>query len=149
MIRYDFHIKTMIGSSLRHLFCRYSCLIYVTRSLVLYVSFVDRCLSFCPWVFNNEKNAYSKVSVKRHLAWAVLFTFANKSYIWASLSFWCRYSCLIYVTRSLVLYVSFVDRCLSFCPFFSFWPLCCLSCFDLRILITPLVSSNSFLIVSR
>ena len=38
--------------------------------------------------------------------------------------------------------VSFVDRCLSLWPFF-FWPLCCLSCFDLLILITPLISSNS------
>ena len=44
------------------------------------------------------------------------------------------------VTRSLALYVCFVDRCLS-CTFF-FLPLCCLY-FDLRILITPLVSSNS------
>ena len=35
------------------------------------------------------------------------------------------------VTRSLVLCVCFVDRCLSF----FFWPLCCFS-FDLRILIT-------------
>ena len=35
------------------------------------------------------------------------------------------------VTRSLVLYVCFVDRCLSF----FFWLLCCLSFFDLRILI--------------
>jgi hypothetical protein len=39
-------------------------------------------------------------------------------------------------TRSLVLFVCFVDRCLSF----FLWPLCCLS-LDLRILITPLVSS--------
>ena len=46
------------------------------------------------------------------------------------------------VTRSLVLNVCFVDRCLSFC-IFSFWPLCCLFFFDIRILITPLVSSNS------
>ena len=38
-------------------------------------------------------------------------------------------------TRSLVLYVCFVDRCMSFCPFF-FWTLCCLSFFDLRILVT-------------
>ena len=45
------------------------------------------------------------------------------------------------VTWSLVLYVCFVFRCLSFCPFF-FWPLPCLLFFDLRILITPLVSSN-------
>ena len=41
--------------------------------------------------------------------------------------------------RSLVLCVCFVDRCLSL----FYWPLCCLSFFDLRILITPLVSSNS------
>jgi apolipoprotein N-acyltransferase len=47
------------------------------------------------------------------------------------------------VTQSLVLSVCFVDRCLSFCPF-SFWPLCCLSFFNLQILITRLVSSNFF-----
>jgi len=41
------------------------------------------------------------------------------------------------VTRSLVLCVCFVDRCLSFCP------LCCLFFFYLHILITPFVSSNS------
>ena len=45
------------------------------------------------------------------------------------------------VTRSLVLCVCFIDRCLSFCIFF-FWPCCCLF-FNIRILITPLVSSNS------
>ena len=43
------------------------------------------------------------------------------------------------VTRCLVLYVCFVDRCL----YFFFWALCCLFFFDIRILITPLVSSNS------
>ena len=51
------------------------------------------------------------------------------------------YNGLIYsgvrVTRSLV--VCFVDRCLSF----FFWPLCCLSFIDIRILITPFTSSNS------
>jgi hypothetical protein len=41
--------------------------------------------------------------------------------------------CLV-VTRSLVLCVCFVDRCLSFC-FFFFCALCCLFFFDLRILI--------------
>jgi hypothetical protein len=46
------------------------------------------------------------------------------------------------VARSLVLCVVFVDRSLSFCTFF-FWPLCGLFFFDLRILIVPLVSSNS------
>jgi len=44
------------------------------------------------------------------------------------------------VTRSLVLYVCFVDRCLLF---IFFCPVCCLFFFDIRILINPLVSSNS------
>ena len=43
------------------------------------------------------------------------------------------------VIRSLVLCVCFVDRCL----YFFFWPLRCLSIFDLRILITSLISSKS------
>jgi hypothetical protein len=42
------------------------------------------------------------------------------------------------VARSLVFCVCLVDRCLSF----FFWPLFCLS-IDVRIMITPLVSSNS------
>jgi hypothetical protein len=44
------------------------------------------------------------------------------------------------VTRSLVLCVCFVDHCVLL--FFFFWPLCCLFLFDIRILITPLVSSS-------
>ena len=43
------------------------------------------------------------------------------------------------VNRSLVLCVCFVDRCLS-C---FFWSLSCLSFFDLRILITLVISSSS------
>ena len=43
------------------------------------------------------------------------------------------------VTRSLVLCVCFLDLSLSF----FYWPLFCLFFFDLRILITPLLSSNS------
>ena len=46
--------------------------------------------------------------------------------------------CGIHVTRSLDLCVCLVDLCLTF-----LWPLCCLSVFDLRIMITLLVSSNS------
>jgi len=42
------------------------------------------------------------------------------------------------VTRPLVLCVCFVDHCLSF----FFWALCYLFFFDLRIMITPLVSST-------
>ena len=43
---------------------------------------------------------------------------------------------IVFFTLFIVLHVCFVDRCLSF------WSLCCLS-FDLQILITPVVSSNS------
>jgi len=46
------------------------------------------------------------------------------------------------VTRSLVFCVVFYRSLFVLLSFF-FWPLCCLSFFDLRILITPLVSSNS------
>ena len=46
------------------------------------------------------------------------------------------------VTRSLVLCVWFC-RSLFVCLYFFCWPLYCLFFFDIRILITPLVSSNS------
>ena len=46
------------------------------------------------------------------------------------------------VTRSLVLCVMFC-RSLIVLFYFFLWPLCCLFLFDLRILITTLVSSNS------
>ena len=47
----------------------------------------------------------------------------------------------IRVTRSLVVCIYFVDRCLSLCPF-SFGH--CVVLFNIRIMITNLVSSNSF-----
>jgi hypothetical protein len=49
-------------------------------------------------------------------------------------------------TRSLVLYVCFVDRYLSICPFSFQWLLCCLS-FDLQIVITPLAFSSKSQII--
>ena len=42
------------------------------------------------------------------------------------------------VTRSLVMFCGSLFALLSF----FFWPLCCLFFFDIRILITPLISSN-------
>ena len=52
----------------------------------------------------------------------------------------------VHGTRSLVFCVMFF-RSLFFLWSFFFWPLCCLS-FDLRILITPLVSSSSSYILN-
>ncbi len=46
------------------------------------------------------------------------------------------------VTRSLVLYVMLCKSLIVLLSFF-FWPLCCLFFFDIRILITTLVSLNS------
>ena len=66
------------------------------------------------------------------------------------MAFSCCVIINVYVFRSLW---DSVARSLIFCAMFCrslfvllsffFWPLCCLSFFDLRILITPLVSSNS------
>ena len=56
------------------------------------------------------------------------------------------FRCLVLVAQSLVfcvVFIYFADRCL---PFF-FWPLCCLSLFDLRLRITALVSSDFSLVV--
>jgi len=50
--------------------------------------------------------------------------------------------CGVHVSRSLVLCVMFCISLYVLLPFF-FWSWWCLSFFDLRILITPLVSSNS------
>ena len=65
------------------------------------------------------------------------------SAIWSVLNALVLFACssAVRVTRSIVLYACFVDLCLSFVIFLL--PLCCLSFFDLRILITPLVSLNS------
>jgi hypothetical protein len=48
----------------------------------------------------------------------------------------------IHVARSFVFYAVFVRSLFVLLTFF-FWPLCCLFFFYLRIMITPLVSSNS------
>ena len=44
---------------------------------------------------------------------------------------------------SIFTFICMFCRSLFVLLYFFFWPLCCLSFFDLRILLTPLVSSNS------
>jgi hypothetical protein len=55
-----------------------------------------------------------------------------------------HFFCVVRVAISLIFCVpvNFVDRCLFFFLSFFFWSLYCLSFFDLRLLITPLESSN-------
>jgi hypothetical protein len=60
------------------------------------------------------------------------------------------FSCFsdVRVAWSLVLCV-LLGRSLFVLFYFFFWPLCCLSFFDSRIVITPLVSSNSSLLTTN
>jgi hypothetical protein len=90
----------------------------VTRSLVL-------CVMFCRSLF-----VFSRVHVTRSLVLCVMF--CRSLFVFSS----------VRVTRSLVLCVMFCRSLFVFLTFF-FWPLCCLTFFDLRNMITPLVSSNS------
>ena len=85
----------------------------VTRSLVLYVCFVDHYLSFC--------------------------TFSFCHCVVCSSVFWslcCLFFCLLVIVLSVLLSFGHCVVCSS-----VFWPLCCLF-FDIQILINPLVSSN-------
>jgi hypothetical protein len=86
----------------------------VTRSLVLCVCFVDRCLSFCT------------------------FSFGHCVVCSSIYGFWLPLWCILAIVLSVHLRLTDSDY-----PFGVFWPLCCLFFFDLRILITPLVSLNS------
>jgi hypothetical protein len=71
-----------------------------------------------------------------------VMTYSYKATTLMTRSTWVhlRYFIGFVLSRSLVLCVCFVDRCLSFFPFF--WQLYCLLFFDLRLLITLLLSSN-------
>ena len=88
----------------------------------------------------NLKNIYSFHIPAKHTHYTTLFTLPEH------LSSPPIFSG-VRVTRSLVLYVCFVDRCLSFCTF-SFGHCVTHLFFEIRILIVPLVSSNSFLWLS-
>ena len=83
----------------------------VTRSLVLYVCFVDRCLSFCTFSFGHCVVCSSSI----YGFWLSLW------YLQTLLSFICMFC------RSLFVLL-----------YFFFWPLCCLFFFNIRILITSL-----------
>ena len=65
------------------------------------------------------------------------------SCLYVSIPDWLPDCLRVRVTRSLVSCVCFIDRCLSFCPFSFVYFVFVFRRFDLQILITPLVSSNS------
>ena len=149
----------------------------VSRSLVLYVCFVDRCLSFCTFSFGHCVVCSSSI----YGFWLPLW------YLQSPLDFgFCLSNCFVNDLKGEVIVclgkpfvndlkgelivclgnlcvndlkgeviVRFVDIdgisdfficmfcwLLSFLLYFFFWSLCCVF-FDIRILIAPLVSSNS------
>jgi hypothetical protein len=82
----------------------------VTRSLVLYVCFVDRCLSFCTFSFDHCVVCSSLIY-----------------------RFWLPLWYLLVIVLSVLLWYTDSDY-----PFGIFWSLCCLFFFDIHILITSL-----------
>ena len=102
----------------------------VTQSLVFCVMLVDCCLSFC------------------------LFSFGHCVVCSSIYRFWLPLWYLLAIVLSVLLFtdsdypfgIFWPLCCLSFfdLQILIFWPLCCLSFFDLQILITPLVSSKLF-----
>jgi hypothetical protein len=97
----------------------------VTRSLVLYVCFVDRCLSFCVFLLA--------------IVLSVLLSIGHC--VVCSSVFWplcCLFFCLLAIVLCVLLSFGHCVVCSS-----VFWPLCCVFFFNIRILNNPLVSSNS------
>jgi hypothetical protein len=59
------------------------------------------------------------------------------------LPFWSTWVYIRFLVGFVLLNIWFSVWCFEYsCLYFFFWSLCCLSCFDFRPLITPLVSSN-------
>ena len=84
------------------------------------------------------------IGIRNSLVAVVSIYFRQKKYTWRKTLLW-RWEYILniwFCTLSFVLSVllRYTD---SDYPFGIFWPLCCLFFFDIRILITPLVSSNS------
>ena len=84
-------------------------------SLVLCVWFVDRCLSLCTFSFGHFVVCSSLIY-----------------------GFWLPFWCFVVIVLSVLLRYTDSDY-----PFGILWSLSCVFFLDMRILITPLVSSNS------
>jgi hypothetical protein len=107
--------------------------VLVTRSLVLYVCFVDRCCPFVHFLFA--------------IVLSVLLRFTDSDYLpLVSSDLFCTFSFGHCVVCSSSIYGFWLPPFGIFrlILYFFFWPLCGLFIFDLRILITPLVSSDLF-----
>jgi hypothetical protein len=111
-------------------------------------NFLDRCMSFCLFFFfptlcclsvyngqaKKKKMETIKEMLKKHYTQKIRLSNINPIKTW--------YMCTSQARTVLLFFnFNFLDRCLSFCLCFFFPTMCCLSV-NLRLLITPLVSSN-------
>ena len=121
-------MSTILGVSVQivHILCNSCSLVYLFPTTFRLFAFP---ICFPPFALNQISTQSSSSFVQFRQCYVILLFTPGVQ--WGS----------CYSINSFVC-VCFVDRCLSFCPFF-FWPLCCLSFFELRILIIPLVSSSS------
>ena len=128
----------------------------VTQFLALCVCFVDRCLSFCTFSFGHCVARSSLIYGFWLPRWyllpivlPVLLWYTDSDYPLVSFAhcvicssliygFWLPLWYLLPIVLSVLLWYTDSDY-----PFGIFCPLCCPFFFDIRILITPLVSSYS------
>jgi hypothetical protein len=102
--------------------------------------------------FHNIRESSSNVShtyyIMTNIRWCLIMWYdsgAGTAYPSRAPEFTPVFSGVRVNTQSLDLYAHFCMFCRSLFVllYFFFWPLCCLFFFDIQILITPLVSSNS------
>ena len=126
--------------------------------LVLYVSFVDRCLSFFFWQLCCLFFFYLRILITPLVSLAimlsVLLLFTDSDYLFGI--FWPLCCLFFFYLRILITPLVSLAIMLSVLLLFTdsdylfgiFWPLCCLFFFDLRIRITPLVSFGHYVVCS-
>jgi hypothetical protein len=108
--------------------------------------YIVKSLNWCINIYSNRYPKYKTSLIRR---WAWRYQRGNQNpYIeeeQTGQERWFQFS-QVRVTRSLPLLGSCICmfcRSLFVLLYFFFWPLCCLFFFDIRILITPLISWNS------
>jgi hypothetical protein len=130
----------------------------VTQSLVLYVCFVDRCLSFCTSSFGHCVVCSSSIYLFPQCGILELFPvwyFRSVPTVWyfrtvPTVCYFRTVPTVWYFRTVPTVIVSFICmfcRSLFVLLYFFFWSLCCLFFFDIRILITSLWYLQTLLII--
>ena len=126
-VRYDFRVKRCLILLDSHLLCRGFMYIYV---FCIYLCVLDFHIRWCSCGLTETRRVEQKLLILPvHMSSLPVFLSGVRVFL------------------SLVFHVMFY-RSLFVLWCFFFWPLCCSSFFNLRFLISPLVSSNPLFLVS-